>query len=116
MPAKAAAKPKVAAKSSTEKVAAKTVVKQTTEEDADNEEEITEKKEYYVGKLDYYKSKLAEYNEKLKAISDSNGLLRNEKGTVAIGTKDLIKSMKALRQKNAEEEKEKDIEDIKIVE
>lgn len=67
---KVAAKPKTATKS---KVVAEQViaeVKLKTEEDADDEEEFTEKKEYYVAKLEYYNTKFAEYSAKLQAISD----------------------------------------------
>ena len=64
------------------------------------------------------KQDVRDKDNELRSLSEnnSNGLLRNEKGTVAIGTKDLIKSMKALRQENAQREKDKNIEDIKIIE
>ena len=61
------------------------------------------------------KQDVRDKDNELRALHEgSNGLLRNEKGTVAIGTKDLIKSMKSLRISN--EENKDDIEDIKIVE
>ena len=60
------------------------------------------------------KQDVRDKDNELRALHEGgNGLLRNEKGTVAIGTKDLIKSMKSLRISN---EENKDIEDIKIVE
>jgi hypothetical protein len=60
------------------------------------------------------KQDVRDKDNELKALTaGGNGLLRNEKGTVAIGTKDLIKSMKSLRLKN--EEDNINIEDINIV-
>jgi len=62
------------------------------------------------------KQDVRDKDNELRALTDSgNGLLKNEKGTVAIGTKDLIKSMKVLRQRNAQQPID-NIEDIKIIE
>ena len=62
------------------------------------------------------KQDVRDKDNELRALTDGgNGLLKNEKGTVAIGTKDLIKSMKVLRQRNAQQPID-NIEDIKIIE
>lgn len=60
---------------------------------------------------------IQEKNQELKAIGmGETGLMRNEKGIIALGTKELIKETKKLKMSNIENNNIKDIDNAEIVE